>query len=159
MNRIFNLPDTSRVWIYLSNRVFTDNEVAQINEKIAAFTQGWASHGQDLAAAGAVVQNRFVILGVDQSRGGASGCSIDSSVHFVKQLEADYGVDLFDRMLFAFEVNGELQVANRDAFGRLYSQGTIDDNTTVYNNLVDSVGGLKEGWKIKLSESWHARMV
>ncbi len=159
MNFISQLPDNARVWVYQSNRPFTEEEVTQINEKINQFALSWASHGRDLVATGEVMYNRFVVMGVDQAQAGASGCSIDSSVHFIKSLEAEYSVDLFNRMLFAYELDGKVSAASREEFEALYAKGTIDDSTTVFNNLVDTVGGLREGWKVCLGESWHANMV
>ena len=43
-------------------------------------------------------KNRFLILAVDESQASASGCSIDSSVKFVKAMESELGTDFFNRM-------------------------------------------------------------
>jgi len=159
MNRILKLPDTARVWIYQSNRPFSKEEVSQLNEKLEQFAVSWASHGLDLVATGEILHNRFVVLAVDQQQAGASGCSIDSSVRFIKELEATYDINLFDRMLFAYELDGAVHAASRDEFGVLYAKGKINDHTTVFNNLVDTVGALRDNWKVQLSKSWHANMV
>jgi hypothetical protein len=41
------LPEDSRIWIYQSNRKFSDAEFAEI-EGIAFFLDGWAAHGTSL---------------------------------------------------------------------------------------------------------------
>jgi len=77
MNTYDVMPANSRVWVYQSNRAFTDNEVEKINEQLTLFVDKWVSHNQALKAYGAVYHNQFVVLMVDESQAGASGCSID----------------------------------------------------------------------------------
>jgi len=87
----------SRVWVYQSSRPFTEEEVVNLNLDLAAFTLQWTAHNQQLAARGGVGYGRFVLLMVDESRGGGtSGCSIDKSVHFMQDLGEEYQVDFFD---------------------------------------------------------------
>ncbi len=97
------LADTSRVWIYQSNQAFSAAQAQEIQLKIKAFCKSWVSHSNQLKADGALVHNRFVVLSVDESQAGASGCSIDKSVHFIKGIEQTFGVNMFDRMLFAYQ--------------------------------------------------------
>jgi len=88
-NKFETFPATSRVWIYQSKTAFSETDVTEIRGHIAAFTQQWASHNRALQATGDVLHGRFIVLMVDESQAGASGCSIDSSVHFVNT-KADF---------------------------------------------------------------------
>ena len=101
MADIKNMPAHSRVWVYQSDREFTTDEANQLEAQLATFTAGWAAHGNQLAAGAEFRYRRFIILAVDESQSGASGCSIDSSVRFIKSLELEYKIDLMNRMLFA----------------------------------------------------------
>ena len=65
---------------------------------LAEFVSRWAAHGKKLSAQGDILLDRFVVLSIDESAVGASGCSIDSSVHFLKELGKQLSVDLFNRM-------------------------------------------------------------
>lgn len=152
-------PDTTRVWIYQSNRRFDKAAVPEVKAKIANFTQQWVSHNRALRANGDLYHDQFVILIVDESNAGASGCSIDSSVHFVKDLEQEFGVNLFDRMSFTYLENNEVKTASKDEFSALYNAGKLTDETLVFDNLVDNKGAFMEGWVKPLGESWHKRMV
>jgi hypothetical protein len=96
---------------------------------------------------------------VDESQAGASGCSIDSSVQFVRQLQQELGVDFFDRMLFAWQDGEQVQTAHRENFAALYRQGLIDGDTLVYDHLVKTKADFESAWLKPLSQSWHARMV
>ena len=150
----------SRVWVYQSSRPFTEEEIASLNLELASFTYQWTAHNQQLAARGGVAYGRFVLLMVDETRGGgASGCSIDKSVHFVQALGEKYQVDFFDRMSFAYWEGEEVKVAPRAEFAQLYADGQLTDETLVFDNLVDSVEALSNRWQLPLGQSWHKRMV
>ena len=159
MNTYESMPDNSRVWIYQSNRPFQGEELNKIGEQISQFVHQWVSHNQALKAFGGLFHNQFVVLMVDESQAGASGCSIDSSVHFIKSLEANFEVNLFDRMNFAFLQNDQVKTAQRTIFSELYQKQEIDDNTLVFNNLVKNKTEFESSWIVPLKDSWHVRMV
>lgn len=158
MIELNNFADESRVWIYQSNHPFDESTSAQIREELQAFARQWVSHNRALKAHAEILHNQFIVLVVDETNAGASGCSIDASVHFLKNLQAKYGVDLFDRMKFAYLQKDEIKLADRLSFAQLYASGDITDSTLVVDTLVQKKRDL--GKMIKpLRESWHARMV
>lgn len=159
MNTYESMPDNSRVWIYQSDRPFEGEELNKINDQLSHFVHQWVSHNRALKAYGGLFHNQFVVLMVDESQAGASGCSIDSSVHFIKSLEAHFQVNFFDRMNFAFMQNEQVRTAQRDAFSNLYQNQEINDNTLVFNNLVKNKTEFESSWRVPLKDSWHARMV
>ena len=60
------LPDKARVWVYQANRPLTDGDVKTIEEAFQPALNQWAAHGQPLLASAQVVENRFVVVGVDE---------------------------------------------------------------------------------------------
>jgi len=90
-----NLPSTSRVWIYQSNRILTDADVNKANELIQGFLPQWKSHGKDLAASIETLHNLFIVVTADEGVEAPSGCSIDSSVKLVKEIGVALNVDFF----------------------------------------------------------------
>lgn len=92
------LSPLSRVWVYAAQRPLAPDEQQQIQQQAAAFTQSWTAHQQDLKASFTIVHDLFLVLAVDESHHGASGCSIDKSVAFIKQIEQSTGLHLFNRM-------------------------------------------------------------
>lgn len=155
-----SLPATSRVWVYMADRPLTVQEAAGISRELQSFTEGWAAHGKSLAAAGEVRHNRFLVLAVDESAYGASGCSIDTSVHFVRDLEGRYGVGFFNRMLVGWiNGSGEVVTAPMQDLKALYASGKVHDGTLVFNNLVGTLGELDSAWQVPLRESVYARML
>lgn len=159
MTTFDSLPDTARVWIYQANKPFRDEDVPEIRRKAQAFAQSWVSHNRQLRAHADVLYNRFVILMVDEGQADASGCSIDKSVYFLKQLQAEYGVDLFDRMVFSYMDGEKVATVPREEFARRYREGEIGDDTLVFDTLVNTKGNLGRGWLKPLHQSWHRRMV
>ncbi len=154
------LDPRSRVWIYGASRPLTPAEQERILPILQRFAQEWVSHDRQLRAGAEILYDRFVVLAVDETQAGASGCSIDKSVHFLKALQADLGVDLFDRMRFSYRnTAGEVATLPREEFAAAYAAGQIDDRTPVFDPLVTTLGALHEQFEKPLQESWHARMV
>ena len=153
------LPDTTRIWIYQAQTPFSNELALEIGQHVANFAEQWVSHNRALRAVGEVRHNQFILLGVDESQAGASGCSIDKSVHFMQALEGKYGINLFDRMTFTYQQDGKVLAAPRDEFAALYAAGTIDDETLVFDNLVKTKADFETSWVKPLGESWHKRMV
>lgn len=160
MTDIFpNLPDNARVWVYQSGRELTPTEATEAQQAIDAFVKAWTSHSREVIADGKLVHNRFIVLCSDETQFAISGCSIDSSVRFVKELGAKYNIDLFDRLSLTYmDANGAVQALRKPAFAKLVTDGTITDNTTVFNNLVGTKAELLSQWQVPLKDSWHAKV-
>ena len=152
-----NLPDESKIWIYQSNRKFTDEEVAEITASLESFIEQWAAHGTGLDASFKTAYNRFIILAVDQEKQAATGCSIDSSVQFIQSLEQKYGVDLLDKMNVTFKLGEHIAHKSLLDFKKMAKDKAVTANTIVFNNLVNTVGEWREFWEVPASESWHSR--
>lgn len=150
--------DNSRVWIYQSDKQLTDEQTQQIQQHLDAFTTQWTAHNNQLKAKGEVRYNRFLILIVDETQAGASGCSIDKSVHFMQQIEQKFGINLFDRFNLAYLEGSEVLSLPRNAFEDKLKQGEINANTVVFNNLVQNVKELQTKWQVPFKDSWHMQL-
>ena len=152
-----NLPEESRIWIYQSNRKFSDEEIAEIENDLKSFIENWSAHGTSLEASYLLKYNRFIIFAVNQEVQQATGCSIDSSVVFIQGLEQKYKVDLLDKMNVTFK-NGE-HIAHKSLidFKRMAKEKAVTANTIVFNNLVNTIEEFKENWEVPAGESWHSR--
>lgn len=153
------LPSSTRVWIYQSDKPFEAKEIPKIQQQVQDFAQAWVSHNRQLRAYGNILHNRFIVLMVDESQAGASGCSIDKSVYFLKNLQAQYEVDLFDRMRFSYLDGEEVKTVSRDEFAKLYINGDITGETLVFDTLVNNKADFDTNFVKPLNKSWHKRMV
>ena len=150
--------ENSRVWVYQANKKLADNEVNQIQDELDSFTTAWTAHNHQLKAKGEVRYNRFIILTVDESQAGASGCSIDKSVHFIQHLEQEHGIALLDRFNLAYREGSEVRSAPRHTFEQMLKQGAINSNTIVFNNMVQSLADLQTKWEVPFKDSWHMQL-
>lgn len=153
------LSDASRIWIYQAKEELTADILPQLQVELDNFARQWVSHSNALRAKAEIRHNRFLVLIVDESQAGASGCSIDKSVHFMQAVERKFDLNLFDRMTFTYEKDGQIHAASRDVFADLYKNGSINDETIVFDNLIKTKGQMQTDWRKKLGDSWHARMV
>ena len=152
-----NLANSSKVWVYQSNREFTSNEIEEIGKKIKVFIGSWKRHGDDLKASYQIKYNQFIILAVDEEYNGVSGCSIDASANLFKQIESLYNVDLFNKFNVAFKDGEIINVVSLPDFQKYVEQQKINSKTTVFNNLVKTKKELDTNWEVAADESWHSR--
>ncbi|MDH3244858.1 MAG: hypothetical protein OEM26_09605 [Saprospiraceae bacterium] len=149
----------SRVWVYQSSTPIAEPDLGKIKVRIGEFVDTWAAHQQPLSAWGDVLHQRFILLVVDGTFNAPSGCSIDESVAFIRSIEQEFGLTLFDRMTFSYQQDGEVFTVPRQDFQRLYREGKINDETLVFDNLVASKHDFENAWLKPISESWHVRFV
>uniref|UniRef100_UPI00404A721B ABC transporter ATPase n=1 Tax=Flavobacterium sp. TaxID=239 RepID=UPI00404A721B len=151
------LPPESKIWIYQSNRKFSEDEVQLIEQKSMDFVNQWAAHGNSLQASFLVKYNRFIIFAVDQTAQMATGCSIDASVAFIQDLEREMQVELLDKMNVTYKTGEFIAFKSLIDFKKMAKEKAVNENTIVFNNLVNTVGEWYEYWEVPASESWHAR--
>ena len=159
METFTHLPASSRVWIYQTDRAFSDIEVQDVSHAISQFVSQWLAHKAKVIGDGALLHDRFVILVADEEKLQVSGCSIDSTVKFVKELGAKYNVNFFDRFYTCYTHNGQVVGSDFETFKRGVRQGLIKDDTIVFNNLVTTIAGLQTDWQIPLSKSWQSKFL
>ena len=150
-------PKSARVWIYQADRALNDQEYKLIEKNAMAFCEQWAAHGVGLKSSFKILHHRFLILAVDEQTNMASGCSIDSSVNFVRSLENDLQLNFLDRTKVAFVVNNEVFVASFTDLKSKVQNGEITEATMTFNNLVENVGEFEENWLVEAGNSWLKR--
>ncbi|WP_300976639.1 ABC transporter ATPase [Flavobacterium sp.] len=152
-----SLPEESRIWIYQSNRKFSDAEMTEIEEALQAFLKDWAAHGTSLESSYLLKYNRFIIIAVNQEVQAATGCSIDSSVEFIQSLEKKYDVDLLDKMNVTFKLGEHVAHKPLLDFKKMVKDKAVTENTIVFNNLVNNIQEFNESWEAPAVDSWHSR--
>jgi hypothetical protein len=152
-----NLPPESKVWIYQSNRKFTEEEWFAIETDLKTFIDSWSAHGTGLEASYLLKYYRFIILAVNQEVQMATGCSIDKSVEFIQSLEKKYAVDLLDKMNVTFKLGEHIAHKPLIEFKKMAKDKAVSENTIVFNNLVNTIEEWSENWEVPAGESWHSR--
>jgi DNA phosphorothioation-dependent restriction protein DptG len=158
MNKDFEkMPDSSRVWIYQSDKELNEKEKSLLNEQLSSFISSWESHGHPLSAAAKIVDNQFLILAVDESVHAASGCSIDTSVNFLKSLEQTIGANFFERSLIPFKIGGKITLFKLDQLKELIKASVIKPDTLLLNTSLSDLAGFKSNWEQAAANSWISR--
>jgi len=162
------LDNSSKVWIYQSISLLTDDQVDGIRDDLYTFLENWTSHNARLYTYGNVFHQRFIAVFVDERYAGASGCSIDKSMHFIEELEQKYGLTLTERTEVAYMEKAEddegedvskIHIIGLHDLKSSVADGELNANTFVFDNLVKTKGEFLQRWVVPLGESWHKRFI
>ena len=149
----------SRVWIYQCNRLFSLSEALQIEELLEQFTAAWHSHGTPVKGYANLFFGRFIVLMADETAAGVSGCSTDSSVRLIKDIEQLFTVSLFDRQLLAFIIKDAIQLLPLAQVQYAINNNYIGADTVYFNNTVQTKEEFERNWMIPVKASWLAKKV
>ena len=148
--------DSSRVWIYQSSRLFSMGEAFELETIFQEFTGNWLSHGTPVKGYANLLFGQFIVIMADETATGVSGCSTDSSVKMIKEIEARFKVNLFDRQQLAFVVKDKVQLLPLSQLNYAMENQFIAPDTLYFNNLVANKKELLENWLIPVHKSWLA---
>src|SRR5579863_4935602 len=151
-----NFDPSSRVWIYQADRPFGPKEKAQTRQLLDSFIQTWASHGTPVKGHAEIYYDQFIILMADETASGVSGCSTDSSVHLIQQIEQQTGIRLFDRLNLAFYIDGQVRLIPITQLPEAVNAGIVTADTLYFNNTVQVKEELESKWLLPLKDSWLA---
>ena len=133
-----NFHPESRVWVYQSSRLFSLNEAFEVEDILKQFTGSWLSH---------------------ETASGVSGCSTDTSVRLIKDIEQRFDVTLFDRLSLAFIVKDKVELLPLSQLPYAAENGFVNGDTLYFNNLVQTKAELESNWIIPVKNSWLARKI
>lgn len=148
------LPAHSRVWIYQAERILTEKEIEIVKHRLTRFCEGWNTHGNGMPTSFDIFDQQILILAVDESGLGASGCSIDSSVKVLKELESMLGVNLTDQgKVSVRNSSGDLMVFPALGLKSKVQAGELTLEQEVINPLIRTKADLHQLWQ-PVRNSW-----
>lgn len=151
--------DSSRVWIYQSSRLFFMSEAFQLEEMFQQFVTNWKSHGDEVKGYANLFFGQFIVIMADESATGVSGCSTDSSVRMIKEIEQKFNVQLFDRQMLAFIIKEKTQLLPLSQLNYAVENKFIEGDTLYFNNTVLTKKELLEKWIIPVKDSWLGKRI
>ncbi len=151
--------DNAKVWIYQSSRLFLVNEALQMEDLLNNFTANWKSHGDEVKGYANLFFGQFIVMMADETQSGVSGCSTDSSVHLIKDIEKKFSVDMFNRQNLAFIVKDKVQLLPLSQLNYAAENNFINGDTLYFNNTVLTKKELLEKWIVPVKESWLSKKV
>ncbi len=151
------LGDDARVWIFQSPEFLEFEKTEPLSGRFLNFLDGWQAHGNPLKASFKLMYNRFVIIALDEASYQATGCSIDKLTHLVQDLEREMQLSLLDRTQIAYRDtdNGMIDTMHMMNFRAALESGDLDQDSTVFNNLIETKEQLSNQWETAVKNSWH----
>lgn len=154
------LPPSSRVWIFGSDRFPGAEEAAHLLDSLRRFLEGWTAHDRRLQAGFDWRHHRFLVVTVDEGAAAASGCSIDALVNHLKTVEEETGLGLVDTSPVWYRDplrGGRIRTVSRSRFRELAVAGKVGPDTVVFDLTVERLADVRDGqWELPARESWHA---
>lgn len=143
----------------MADRFLNNSEIKETMLKGMEFVAGWSSHGSAVRAACDVLDKCVLVLSVDENVEAPSGCSIDSSVRFMKGLGQELNVDWFNRLNVLYQIQEDVQLVSLDEFLKIYKSSDNKKDIRIFNTLAASVEELNsKGW-LPVKDSWINRML
>lgn len=159
LEKFKSLPDNSRVWVYQADRFLSREEALEIQEALNAFVSQWQAHGKGLLAKARILQRIFVVVAVDPNFQEATGCSIDSSVHLIKQFEEQYDIDFFQRLNTVYVKDEQLHLSDKARLKDAINKQIVDAETIVFDNTITQLSQLRTAWEKPLAKSWQGSLL
>ncbi|MBK8587019.1 MAG: ABC transporter ATPase [Bacteroidetes bacterium] len=137
----------------------TADEQSFLNQELLNFITDWTAHNVALSGSFEILHDRFLVIMIDENKTSASGCSIDKCFNFLKKMEAKLNVNFMNRLLLAYKENNEIKMLPKSKFEDLLKAGQLNENTIVFNNLIEKKSELKTNWQVPIKDSWHKVML
>lgn len=141
-----SLSENSRVWIYLSDKRFNESQSTEIERDIRQFVSSWTSHSQEVKADGGLLFSQCIVLSAEEDANQVSGCSIDSSVHFIKSIGQKYKVDFFNRLNMLILTKDGIKTVSYHELGKY-------ENDQLFNPRIDRLKELRQTWLVPIKDS------
>ena len=154
----FNLlPPNAKVWIYQSDTNLSITDVELIEKEVMFFLKNWSSHNKEIESSYEIRYNRFLIIGLNENINSASGCSIDKSVNFIKNLQSILKVNFLNRLDVAYKIDNEINSISLLEFQNMIRENKLSKDSIVYNNMIDTKKLYLNNWETTIENSWHKK--
>jgi len=154
------LPDSSRVWLFGAAAPLDDVDEKRLLAAVDAYLLTWAAHGHPLWSAREWSEERFLAVGVDDTREGASGCSIDGLFRTLKKIEDGIGTTLLDNSLVYYRDSaGFVHGLSRDDLAHLGRTGAVTRDSTVFDLSITDAATYRTTFERRAGDSWHAALI
>lgn len=155
-----NIVEGCKVWMYLASRPLTEEEQAWLSTQADAFTEQWAAHGTRLKAGFGLVGNQIFVLYADERHHGASGCSIDSAVHWLQKTGDTLRIDFFNRLRIAWiNPEGAISAASVNDLESEILAGNFSPNSPVFDLSLSNGADLHQRWLVPAQHTWVQRFL
>ena len=146
-----NLPEESRIWLYASENALTKDQQSYILNLVSENLKVWNAHKQPLTAGVTILKNHFIVIALDESKNGASGCSIDTIQNTIQKIEKELSIPLMNRLNVFCEIEGEIVCIPSFKLASIAKANTLFYDLTIQNksDLHSYLKPIEEGWSAR----------
>lgn len=144
----------NKVWVYLCSQPLEGELLQSVRHELESFISSWQSHGTGLQASYKILYHRFIYIEVNEAAHQASGCSIDSQLRFIKQLEEKHKISLLNRLLVGYKKEKEVEVVKVSEIEDLIQNGVINMHSCIFNTSVSNVSEFNSHFEVEFHKSW-----
>lgn len=148
-----NLPDSSRIWLFASEKVLTRQQQDFILDYISEHLRTWNAHKMDLTAGVNIFENYFIVVALDESMNKASGCSIDTLQQTIQNLERKLSVSLMNRLNVYCKIDGKIK-----CIPSFKLKDKVDSDTLFYDLTIQKKEDLNTYLK-PINDGWCTRFL
>ena len=143
-----NTSDKSRIWIYAAEQKLTNEQENHILKSISAHLQNWEAHKVPLTAGGTILEHHFIIIALDETKNGASGCSIDTLQNKIQNLEKELSISLLNRLNIFCRIEDTIKCIPTTKLSENANKETLFYDLTIQkkSELANWLKSIKEGW-------------
>lgn len=154
-----DLGQEARVWVYQADRKLRSKEIEILKAESRTFIEKWTAHGNNLKGSFKIVYDQFLMLGVDEDFAQASGCSIDSSVAFIRSLEKKFNVDFLDKSKVAVLIGDMIVLEDFNELKTKVKEKVIKPDAITFNNSITKKSELESSWQSNIENSWLKKYI
>ena len=155
-----SLPDASRVWVFGSDRALSGADADRLLTEVDRFLAQWKAHGAPLTCARDWRDEHLLTIGVDSTREGASGCSIDGLFRVLQSIERPLGSRLVGGgRVFYRDADGRVQCVARDELPALAASGAITDETVVFDTGLTTMEDWRARFEAPARQTWVKQLL
>lgn len=155
-----NFPLESKCWIYAADRILTPLEIENIKDSGKLFVQSWTSHQKQMHATVDVLHDLFIIITVDESQADISGCGIDKSVAWVKQLGEKLNINFFNRTQIEMQLSdGSFNIVSKAAIASMLKNNAVNHQTIFANKNISNLNEFQQSFYVTLESTWFYSQV
>ena len=150
------LEDSARLFLYPSNKKFYPELFEEINSSLNQFITEWCFK-HHIEAGYTIKHLRFILIAINPNSP-VSTLVIDELVSFIFKLQSHHQIELLDKLNVCFKQGEHVQYKEVKDFKKMIKNRSVNENTVVFDHLINTKGELESNWELPAKESWYSRM-
>jgi hypothetical protein len=143
------------VWVFGADKPLAEEDTKYLLDEVDHYLADWKAHGAPLTVAREWRASRFLVVAVDQSTAGATGCSIDGLFRLLQGAEKKLGASLVGggRVFYRDDHAAAQSVPRSDVEG-LVASGAITKDTVIFDTALTDLGTWRACFERRANDSW-----